>query len=128
MTCVLAEPVKLTAVAFTTEKPATAPEAPVVPVVPVAPLGPAGAAVAAVSPRIALPAQRGRYTGMRTDAEGKRRNMVGWEFVHIAIDDATRLACVEVLDDEKAQTNGKACVLAWGCRPIGRRGSPHLLV
>jgi transposase len=24
--------------------------------------------------------------------------------------------------------NGKICVLAWGCRPIGRRGSPHLLV
>jgi transposase len=26
------------------------------------------------------------------------------------------------------RTNGKVCVLAWGCRPIGRRGSPHLLV
>jgi hypothetical protein len=24
--------------------------------------------------------------------------------------------------------NGKACVLGWGCRPLGRRGSPHLLV
>jgi transposase len=48
--------------------------------------------------------KRGRYTGMRTDAEGKRRNMVGWEYVHIAIDDATRLAYVEVLDDEKATT------------------------
>jgi transposase InsO family protein len=29
---------------------------------------------------------------------------VGWEFVHIAIDDATRLAYVEVLGDEKATT------------------------
>ena len=29
---------------------------------------------------------------------------VGWEFVHIAIDDATRLAYVEVLSDEKATT------------------------
>ena len=47
---------------------------------------------------------RGRYTGQRTDAEGKRRNLVGWELVHIAIDDATRLAYVEVLDDEKATT------------------------
>ncbi len=28
----------------------------------------------------------------------------GWEFVHIAIDDATRLAYAEVLDDEKATT------------------------
>jgi transposase InsO family protein len=49
-------------------------------------------------------ARRGRYTGMRTDAEGKRRQIVGWEYVHIAIDDATRLAYVEVLCDEKAIT------------------------
>lgn len=28
----------------------------------------------------------------------------------------------------RPQTNGKACVLGWGCRPGGRRGSPHLLV
>jgi transposase len=128
--------------------------------------------------------KRGRYTGMRTDAEGARRNMVGWEYVHIAIDDATRLAYVEVLENERAataigflrravahyasygittealitdngsayrstvhaiacralrirhlrtrpyrpQTNGKACVLASVSRPLGRRGSPHLLV
>jgi transposase InsO family protein len=111
-------------------------------------------------------------------------NGAGWEFVHVAIDDCTRLAYAEVLPDERAttaiaflrraiafyrrhgitveqlltdngnpyrsavhaiacralaikhlrtrpyrpQTNGKACVLAWGCRPVGRRGSPHLLV
>jgi transposase InsO family protein len=48
--------------------------------------------------------KRGRYTGSRTDAEGARRQTVGWEFVHVAIDDATRLAYVEVLDDEKALT------------------------
>jgi transposase InsO family protein len=48
--------------------------------------------------------KRGRYTGQRTGAEGRRRNMVGWELVHIAIDDATRLAYVEVLPDEKATT------------------------
>jgi transposase len=47
---------------------------------------------------------RGRYTGSRIDAEGARRQIVGWEYVHIAIDDATRLAYVEVLDDEKATT------------------------
>jgi transposase InsO family protein len=29
---------------------------------------------------------------------------VGWEFVHVCVDDATRLACVEVLSDEKATT------------------------
>jgi transposase len=26
------------------------------------------------------------------------------------------------------QTCGKVCVLGWRCRPLGRRGSPHLLV
>ena len=30
--------------------------------------------------------------------------MAGWQFVHVCIDDATRLAYVEVLDDEKATT------------------------
>src|SRR3954453_4506203 len=39
-----------------------------------------------------------------TDAAGHRRLQVGWEFVHIAIEDATRLAYVEVLNDEKATT------------------------
>lgn len=114
----------------------------------------------------------------------RKAHNLGWEFVHVAIDDATRLAYVEVLNDEKAttaigflrravahyrryaitvervltdngspyrstvhaiacrllgirhlrtrpyrpQTNGKACVLASGCRPVGRRGSPRLSV
>jgi transposase InsO family protein len=40
----------------------------------------------------------------RTDAEGVERRLIGWEYVHIAIDDATRLAYVEVLADEKAAT------------------------
>jgi transposase InsO family protein len=44
------------------------------------------------------------YTPTVTDATGARRKTVGWEFVHIAIDDATRLAYVEVLSDEKATT------------------------
>jgi len=39
-----------------------------------------------------------------TDAAGRRHLQLGWEFVHIAIDDATRLAYVEVLSDEKATT------------------------
>ncbi len=47
--------------------------------------------------------QRGaghRVTGKRThQARG-----AGWEFVHVCIDDATRLAYVEVLGDEKART------------------------
>ena len=32
------------------------------------------------------------------------RRTAGWDYVHIAIDDATRLAYVEVLGDEKATT------------------------
>ena len=32
------------------------------------------------------------------------RHHLGWEYVHVAIDDATRLAYVEVLTDEKAPT------------------------
>jgi Integrase core domain len=57
--------------------------------------------------------KRGRYTGQRTDALGVRRQVVGWEFVHIAIDDATRLAYVEVLGDEKALT-----AIAFLCRAV----------
>jgi transposase InsO family protein len=52
-----------------------------------------------------------RATGTRrhhqlavTDAAGRRRRTAGWDYVHIAIDDATRLAYVEVLGDEKATT------------------------
>jgi len=52
-----------------------------------------------------------RITGRRTqrnprrrDAAGVDRYIVGWECVHIAIDDATRLAYAEVLPDEKATT------------------------
>jgi transposase InsO family protein/transposase len=37
-------------------------------------------------------------------AAGRRHRQVGWEFVHVCVDDATRLAYVEVLDDEKATT------------------------
>jgi transposase InsO family protein len=44
------------------------------------------------------------YNSQRTDAAGKRRNTVGWEYVHIAVDDHSRLAYAEVLPDEKAST------------------------
>jgi transposase InsO family protein len=40
----------------------------------------------------------------RRDAAGRDRNLVGWEFVHVCVDDATRLAYAEVLPDEKAVT------------------------
>jgi transposase InsO family protein len=39
-----------------------------------------------------------------TDAAGTPRLTVGWEYVHVCVDDATRLAYVEVLEDEKAIT------------------------
>jgi transposase InsO family protein len=47
---------------------------------------------------------RKHYNPTRIDAEGRRRLTVGWEFVHIAIDDHSRLAYAEVLPDEKTQT------------------------
>ena len=48
----------------------------------------------------------GRRIGNRaaTDAAGRRRRRVGWECVHVCIDDATRLAYAEVLPDEKTTT------------------------
>jgi transposase InsO family protein len=39
-----------------------------------------------------------------TDAAGVRRNLIGWEYVHIAVDDYSRLAYAEVLPDQKAST------------------------
>ena len=42
--------------------------------------------------------------GRRTDAAGVRRLQSGWDRVHVCVDDATRLAYVEVLRDEKAKT------------------------
>jgi transposase InsO family protein len=51
-----------------------------------------------------------RITGRRhnnpqlTDAAGRIRKTTGWEYVHIAIDDCTRLAYAEVLPNEKATT------------------------
>ena len=40
----------------------------------------------------------------KRDAAGHDRKLIGWEFVHVCVDDATRLAYVEVLADEKATT------------------------
>jgi transposase InsO family protein len=48
----------------------------------------------------------GRRKSNRTavDAAGRRRRQVGWERVHVCIDDATRLAYAEVLPDERKAT------------------------
>jgi transposase InsO family protein len=45
-----------------------------------------------------------RASQVRTRINGKLTGLTGWEFVHVCVDDATRLAYVEVLDDEKATT------------------------
>ena len=52
-----------------------------------------------------------RVTGLRRhnyrrvlDAAGRRHLTVGWEYVHVAVDDYSRLAYAEVLPDEKAAT------------------------
>jgi transposase InsO family protein len=40
----------------------------------------------------------------RVDAAGIERKTIGWEYVHVAIDDHSRLAYAEVLPDQKATT------------------------
>lgn len=43
--------------------------------------------------------------GHRVHGDRRRRNRgAGWEYVHVCVDDATRLAYVEVLEDERAAT------------------------
>jgi len=60
------------------------------------------------------------YNRTFTDGDGHRRNTVGYEYVHIAIDDFSRLAYAEVLADEKAAT-----AVGFLCRAVaffGRHG------
>jgi transposase InsO family protein len=45
-----------------------------------------------------------RYVRSFRDRDGHRRNTVGWEYVHVAVDDHSRVAYAEVLPDEKATT------------------------
>jgi transposase InsO family protein len=45
-----------------------------------------------------------RASQAKTRIAGRRRGVAGWEYVHVAVDDYSRLAYVEVLDDEKATT------------------------
>src|SRR5919197_5654435 len=47
------------------------------------------------------------YRPTFTDRHGVRRRTVGWEYVHVAVDDYSRLAYAGVLPDEKA-TNALA--------------------
>ena len=54
--------------------------------------------------RITAAGEAALHAAPFTDAAGQRRSTAGWDFVHVAIDDATRLAYAEVLADEKATT------------------------
>jgi transposase InsO family protein len=47
---------------------------------------------------------RRRSHATYTDLEGRRRGAKGWDYVHVAIDDHSRLAYAEVLPDETAAT------------------------
>ena len=47
---------------------------------------------------------RRHYNSRLKDRSGVPRCTVGWDYVHVAIDDATRLAYAEVLPDEQATT------------------------
>jgi transposase InsO family protein len=48
--------------------------------------------------------RRQRWAPTRTDGSGVRRQQIGWECVHVAVDDYSRLAYAEVLPDERTQT------------------------
>ncbi|MDQ5833235.1 MAG: IS481 family transposase [Actinomycetota bacterium] len=45
-----------------------------------------------------------RASQRKTRRDGRRTGVAGWEFVHVAVDDHSRLAYVEVLADERAET------------------------
>jgi transposase InsO family protein len=78
--------------------------------------------------------RRRTYNPELTDAAGRVRKTAGWEFVHVAIDDYTRLAYAEVLSDEKATTaiaflrRAVACFERHGIqveRPLTDNGSAY---
>ena len=48
--------------------------------------------------------RKGRRTRTKRDAAGVDRRQIGWDYVHVCVDDCTRLAYVEVLPDERATT------------------------
>ena len=45
-----------------------------------------------------------RRSQRKVTRQGRRIGALGWEFVHVCVDDATRLAYAEVLPDERGQT------------------------
>lgn len=74
-----------------------------------------------------------RVTGRHPNLGASRR--VGWEFVHVAVDDTSRLAYVEVLTDERGETavGFLARAVAWFAargvtvqRVMSDNGSPYI--
>ena len=71
----------------------------------------------------------GRIAGIGHRITGDRRHRghgIGWEYVHVAIDDCSRLAYAEVLLDERGET--VATFLRRACRWFARRGVQILRV
>ena len=63
-----------------------------------------------------------RLTGDRTGQSSSRG--VGWGYVHVCVDDASRIACTDILPNEKAVSAvafGKACILY--CKRLGVTGT-----
>jgi transposase InsO family protein len=46
----------------------------------------------------------GHHRITQATVKGRGRGVVGWDFVHVCVDDATRIAYVEVLPDERGPT------------------------
>jgi transposase InsO family protein len=62
----------------------------------------------------------GHHRTTQTTAKGRGRGVVGWDFVHVCVDDATRIAYVEVLGDERGTT--AAAFLERAVRWFSERG------
>ncbi len=52
-----------------------------------------------------------RITGDRTGQSGKRGT--GWDYLHVAIDDASRLAFTALLPDERKETRPASSTTRW---------------
>jgi len=42
----------------------------------------------------------------------------GWEFVHVAIDEASRMAYAEIMPDEKTKAQPSSCARPWSTSPL----------